>query len=262
VYQAFGGDGAKCPTGHQLREQVEDFVREGASGLVAFAGTLGGSMGGWTSSPALQDEITSIHREIVDTGGLEVAPEPEEMSRSRVQPVGFWERPRAIPGVIPAWHIIGPFDDPGEGHLSTKLPPEDRVDLEAVHQGKHGPVRWLRRTTQAGSVGLGEIMGDQRLTSNSIAYATCTVQSREDREAVLSLGSDDDIMVWLDGDEVWAHEGTRGIERDVDRVPVVLPEGRSSLLVKVCNRAGMWGFFARFTDRDGSALEGLEFSPG
>lgn len=77
----------------------------------------------------------------------------------------------------------------------------------------------------------------------------------------MRFGSDDDAIVWLNGAEVWRHEGQRGVVRDEDIVSVVLPAGESRILVKVYNRVGMWGFFMRFTALDGRPLEGLTFSP-
>lgn len=261
VYQAFWGDGAVRPSPQQIREQAEDFVREGTSGLIAFACRIKPPWGGWADSEPIQEEMKKIHEEILTTGGLEVSPQPDGMARDRIQPIGFWEKPGEIEGIIPAWHVIGPFDDPEQGMLSRVCPPEKEINLGATYEGKSGPIHWIKRTTQSGSVGLGEIFGDQRATANSVAYGTCTVTSSRDQKVVLSLGSDDDIMVWLGGKEVWRHEGIRGVKRNDDLVPVTLPAGSTRILVKVCNRKGMWGFFARFVDLNGQPLKGLKFSP-
>lgn len=78
----------------------------------------------------------------------------------------------------------------------------------------------------------------------------------------MRFGSDDDAVVWLNGKELWRHEGARGIQRDEDLIDVVLPTGESKILLKVYNRAGMWAFFMRFTDPNGAPLKGLRFSPG
>jgi len=261
VYQAFWGDGAARPTAQQLREQAEDFVREGASGLVAFACRIPDPWGGWADAPDLRDELRRIHGEILSTGGLGLTPEPVEMAMQRIQPAGFWESPKRIPGLVPAYYIVGPFDDPEEGALRTVCPPDEGIDLEASYRGKHGPVRWVRRTTQSGCVGLGDMFGDQRLTAKAIAYATCDVETPEEREALVRLGSDDDVLVRLNDKEVWRHEGVRGLKRDQDTFPVTLPGGKSTFLLKVCNRKGMWGFVMRFTEPDGTPMEGLSFSP-
>ena len=263
VYQAFWGEGAGAtpPTAHHVREQFEDFVREGASGLVAFAGRIGGSLTGWTESVPLQKAIKECHEEILSTGGLRIPPQPERMLRERIQPVGFWEKPNEVPGVPPVWHVIGPFHDTEKAFLETVYPPEREVDLEAVYEGKSGPVRWVERASHAGVIGLGELYGEQDYTANTVAYATCTPVSLREHEAMMTVGSDDDIVVWFDDKKVWRHEGTRGLTRDEDSVPVVLGTGSTRILVKVYNRQGMWGFSLRLTDRKGLPLGRVQFFP-
>jgi len=261
VYQTFYGSGAgnEPPTPRMIREQMEDFVREGACGLVAFAGGFGEPSFGWTGSTSMQQAIKEVHTEILETGCLKVAPQPEAMVQDRIQPMGHWERPRHIPGIVPAWHVIGPFDDSEKARLEATFPPEDEQDLDAVHDGKFGRVRWVKRNTQAAVVGLGELYGAH--IPDSVAYAVATVTSPREQEVRLSVDTDDDAVIWLDSREVYRHEGTRGIMRDQDSVAVTLPEGPSSLLVKACNRQGMWGFSVRFLDLDGNPLDGLTFSP-
>lgn len=263
VYQAFdaGGDPPAVPTPDQLREQLEDFVREGASGLIAFLCRGAKPLHGWAAHPDLQAVLAGAHREIRRTGGLYVPPETVKMRRNRVQPVGYWREPREIPGIPPAWHVVAPFNDEDRQILNAEFDPEYKVDLRRVYQGKPGPIRWQKRLTNGGVVGLVELYGGQTFTAYTVAYATCTVTSPRQQEVQLRFGSDDDAIVWLNGREVWRHEGVRGIERDEDTCDVILPPGESRLLVKVCNRHGMWAFFLRFTDLAGRPLEGLTFSP-
>ena len=263
VYQTFWGSGAgeRPPTPEMIREQTEDFVREGACGLLAFAGHLGDPSVGWTGSESMQQAMKSVHEEILATGGLRVAPQPERMARERIQPVGAWDTPLRIPGIVPAWHLIGPFGDPDQARLDAAFPPEKEMDLDAVYDGKFGPVRWVKRNTQAAVVGLGELYGFHKHLVDSAAYATATVKSPKQQEVRLSIGTDDDAVVWLNGQEIFRHEGMRGVKRDQDAVNVTLPEGDSRLMIKIYNRAGMWAFSMRFLDLGGDPLDGLSFSP-
>jgi hypothetical protein len=77
----------------------------------------------------------------------------------------------------------------------------------------------------------------------------------------MAVSSDDDILVKINGAEVYRFEGSGGITRDKYSVPVTLPKGRFRVFVKCHNREGGWGFFLRFTDLDGRPLEGLAFDP-
>lgn len=261
VYQAFNGGSRSVaiPTRDQLREQLEDFIREGACGLIAFLCRGAEPLCGWASQKHMQEAIRQAHREIRKTGGLRVRPETEAMRRRRVQPAGHWTTPKKIPGVVPAWHVIGPFDDAAEKGLEVVFPPEKEIDLAGVYEGKWGKVRWITRLSHGGVVGLCELYGSQ--IPHAAAYGTCTVTSLKAQKVKMAIGSDDDAIIWLNGSEVWWHSGSRGIERDNDLVDVELPAGESRILIKSYNRAGMWAFFMRFLDLNGRPLDGLRFSP-
>lgn len=267
VYQTFdaafdrpANKGKGLPTPEQLRKQIEDFVREGACGLIAFLGGTS-SFPGWTSMPPLATVIRSSHEEIRRTGALRLPPEPAEMRARRVQPAGNWKRPRRIEGIPPAWYVALPFSATDETGLDAAYPPENRMDLEAEYAGKIGPVRWVVRRAIGGVVGLGELLGGHDLYENAVALATCDVISPSARDVVLSCGSDDDIAIWLNGVQVVRRVYSGGLERDAEKRPVTLKRGTNRLLVKVHNRAGMWGFHLRFTDASGAPARGLRFEP-
>jgi hypothetical protein len=117
IYQAFwGGQWNKQEplTAAELREQMEDFVREGASGLIAFyLAPAEGPLGGWNRDDEMRRAVRDANHEIL-RGGLRVPPEPEEMARARFQPPGYWVHPREVPGIVPAWHVLAPFDAAGK----------------------------------------------------------------------------------------------------------------------------------------------------
>lgn len=260
VYQAFygpaAGAGTTPPTPQQVREQMEDFWREGACGLVSYACEINEELPGWAAIPSLHATLREVHGEMLD-GGV-VSAEPPAMATARIQPKGMWQHPNDLPGVIPAWYVVAPIDDPEQGCLSLPHPPESDWSVDAVYTGRNGrPVRWVRRETQAGVVGLIELYS----VAGSAAYAMCEITSPEEQQAQLLLGRDDDLLVWLNGEEIVRYEGSHGLDPDEYAVPVTLPEGTSSLRVKSCNRAGMWGFSVRVTDPEGNALEGIAFKP-
>ena len=267
VYQTFDASfeagkpsGKGLPTSAQVREQIEDFVREGCCGLISFLCNHSG-LAGWATNDAMKAIIRETHREIRETGGVSVRPEPTELARARVQPQGFWHHPRDIPGIVPAWYVAAPFVAGEEKRLDAVFPPERGVDLNAAYEGKSGPVRWIRRLSFGGCVGLGELFGPHSYTAGCTAYATCEVTSPREQEVQMRIGSDDDMAVWLNGKQAVWRVYAGGLRRDAEVHPAMLPEGRSRILVKVYNRAGMWGFFVRFTDRDGKPLDGLTFDP-
>jgi len=244
-----------------IREQIEDFVREGASGLIAFAMLdEAGDLRGWNSDESVVRELRKINREILRSGALRVTREPRSMSRARIQPRGFYRDPRPVPGIVPAWYVIGPFDA-ANGSLDSSFPPDTEVDLRARYPGKGIEAVWRRYRSYAGAVGLVEIFGSAEYVKQSMAYAFCRVNSPRRMKAELRFGSDDDASVRFNGREVWRHEGSRGVHLDSDIVPVTLEKGETAILVKVYNREGQWGFSLRFTDMQGRPVKELAFFP-
>ncbi len=265
VYQSFDAKfdpdqkNIAVPTADQIREQIEDYVREGACGLISFLCSK--KHFGFAHYPYMAKELKAIHHEILETGELQVRPETEEMKRQRVQPAGFWEKPLPLPGVVPAWWTAFPFEDTKGEMLEATFGPDREFDLGAVYPGKTWPIRWTVRRTFGGSLGFGELLGPHSYTKNCVAYAVCEVESPKRQEVILSIGSDEDALIKLNGKEVWRFEGARGLTRDTDRVRVTLPQGKSQVFFKVRNRQGLWGLDLRFLDTEGKPLTGLRFAP-
>jgi len=262
VYQSFDGapasTGQGVPTPEQLREQLEDFVREGACGLVAFL-CHNPQVPGWADIAGLGQEVEKANREILVTGGLHVRLETESMKRNRFQPAGHWKHPRSLPGVVPAWYVLGPFEDTPGKMLDADFPPDHGVDLAAVYPVKLGSAGWRVRETVNGTLGLTALWGEQ--LKSGLAYAVCDVTSPRTQTVQMRISSDDDARVLLNGKEVYRHSQPGGLDYDKEIVPVTLPTGKSRIEVKIYNRAGMWGLFMRFTDQHGRPLNGLRFSP-
>lgn len=81
-----------------------------------------------------------------------------------------------------------------------------------------------------------------------VAYAFCVIQSDQARDAILAVGSDDGIKIWLNGKCVHDHHVGRGAAVDNDLANVRLRRGRNTCLVKVDEGHGGWGFFFRLTN--------------
>ena len=94
--------------------------------------------------------------------------------------------------------------------------------------------------------------GDQR-----VAYLRTIIDSPKKQEALLELGSDDGLKVWLNGTLVHANNAIRGMTPASDKAQVVLEQGDNTLLVKVTQAVAGWSVCARLRNPDGSPLEGL-----
>lgn len=70
----------------------------------------------------------------------------------------------------------------------------------------------------------------------------------EQTNAVLGIGSDDCIKVWLNGKLVHEHRGGRGVVADSDHDPVTFNKGNNQLVLKILNYGGLWGFACRLLE--------------
>jgi len=90
----------------------------------------------------------------------------------------------------------------------------------------------------------------------AIAYAWAEIELPESRPALLGLGSDDAVKVWLNGKLVHENWTARGVVKDDDLVRVDLEKGTNRLLLKIQNQQGPWGFVCRLV-RPGALAEKL-----
>ncbi len=160
---------------------------------------------------------------------------------------------------VNAWMVVGPFSAPFDQGLKTPFEPEKKLDLNASYPGPDGtPIVWkpALRTLKPEAdlldehfVHLHDFFGKRH--ENAVAYAFTLLHSPYACEAVLALGSDDGIAVWLNGQEVHRNDVGRPYSSKQDRVTVKLNEGFNTLLLKVHQGGGDWGFSAHVETSDG-----------
>ncbi len=157
------------------------------------------------------------------------------------------------------WLHLGPFDNNKTNGLNTVFIQEDatEMDLNAKYDGKNGEISWkkLNDDNLNAFINLGEGL------DNCVGYAFTTITSPDDREVQFRFDSDDQGKVWLNGKEVFVN--TRTYAASIDRLvnSVNLKKGINSVLVKVNENTGGWGFYLRVTDLNGNSFDDLVFSP-
>jgi hypothetical protein len=97
---------------------------------------------------------------------------------------------------------------------------------------------------------------------NVSAYAAVWVISDRNVDATLAVGSDDGVVVWLNGERIHSNLTSRGYSSRQDRVPIHLKSGRNPLLVKVMQGGGGWAMGAHIFDKQGNPLPGVSYSLG
>jgi len=145
------------------------------------------------------------------------------------------------------WIVCGPFRRSGiEG--ATAL-----FDVAFGPEVLGETVEW-KPVPAADHVDLSSLFPGQ---ANCVAYLRTQVVALEAGDALLLMGSDDGLQVWLDGDVVHSNNVDRGMIVDQDRAPIRLKKGANQLLFKVTQGGGGWAACARIAGADGQPIPGL-----
>lgn len=149
---------------------------------------------------------------------------------------------------IKEWLIIGPFPRELDTDFllaqggEANIRPSEGMEITAP-DGK--TYTWKRHRSQADAIDLLKVVGRY---DYAVAYAACNLVSPKDQQLDMSVGSDDGVKVWLNGELVHANPFSYWLTPDKDRVPVTLKSGVNRCLVKVDQRDTHWEFTVRFVD--------------
>ncbi len=165
-------------------------------------------------------------------------------------------------GFLNRWHLIGPFDNAGMAGHDKPYPPERTIDLSARYDGKDGmKVSWKPNKTPDWQAYI-DLTREFDLTDWVCAYAVCRVTLADGpRKAAVRVGSNDSVKVFLNGKVILSRNVERVAAVDDDVVPITLPAGSSTVLLKIGQSGLNWGFYFRITEPDSTEpLTGLTAS--
>jgi hypothetical protein len=135
--------------------------------------------------------------------------------------------------------------------------PGDRVGDRVWTLGEISPVGDNNINDVVTQIGFGA--GD---IDDHTAYALITIVSpRARNNAIVRVGSDDSIKVWLNGEEVWRIAKNRPAGGFLEEFQVDLKAGDNLLLVKVSERARNWSMFVGLQASFTAAGKAYESSP-
>ncbi|MDQ3441853.1 MAG: PQQ-dependent sugar dehydrogenase [Planctomycetota bacterium] len=149
-------------------------------------------------------------------------------------------------GVLSTFRQTDPI--PGrdaDRNFATKFPPEQNAAGPFAAFTVDGKSYDWKPLTVADPKGLIHYAPSDK----SVIYATATYDAPAAGNVLLSVGSDDGIVVWMNGNAVHENNIDRGLLPDVDRVAVPVVAGPNVLLFKVNNRSGVAGLQARVRSR-------------
>lgn len=149
-----------------------------------------------------------------------------------------------------AWHHIGPFPsgaDQRKAH-DTIFPPQSEIDLAASYED--GKLKWTEQAEWAD----GQVHMDKLSGNNCANYLYRTIEASESQVLALSLGSDDSIIVWVNGRKVLdKFIGRTPAAADQEKANIQLAPGTNHVLMKICNGADKTGFYFNATAADEAA---------
>lgn len=108
---------------------------------------------------------------------------------------------------------------------------------------------WITYKSETDKIPLNDILSPNDMV---VAYAFCQINSPERQKTILSLGSNDGVQVFLNGEKIHEHHPRSGrwLQKDNDYVPTELKKGVNNLMFKIDEGTGDFGFMARFQNWD------------
>lgn len=157
---------------------------------------------------------------------------------------------------VTAWQVSGPYASEGkkcEDLFDQVFPPE-------IADGQQAQWRVVTVGSDAHPMFL-EIGNVFQGKENSVAYLKTRVRASEAQDAVLQIGTDDGVKVWVNGAQVHAVNGPRGCKMGEDQIPIKLSSDWTDLMLKVIQCDGSWRACAEIVAAGEGVVKGLEINP-
>lgn len=154
------------------------------------------------------------------------------------------------------WLLLGPVPvfegkpNPDDQETQKKAFEEDYLNLQTLVGIKSGKVneikgntyKWQLHQSKIDIIDLEQTFGD---TEFVFIYALAEIEMPDARKALLGLGSDDGLKVWLNGKLIHENWIGRALVHDDDLISVNFKKGKNQLLLKVQDMQYDWSFCCR-----------------
>jgi len=200
-------------------------------------------------APVFPKQVTAALEQLKPLAGEPLRKEWEEAERA-VRNTG-----QSPEGFLVAWMLSGPYVQEGKSG-------SDLFDVAFAPEKPGAVAEWRPvAVPPGGTSGLIEI--DKVLAGQDrVAYLRTRITSAKAQDAVLLVGSDDGVKIWLNGRVVHANNAVRPCAPDQDKAPIQLKQGSNTLLVKVTQGGGEWSVCVRLRSPDGNnLLDGVTVAP-
>jgi hypothetical protein len=147
------------------------------------------------------------------------------------------------------WYAIGMFRSPNpQDNFKTAFPVEtEKFNPDKEYKGKRDiPIKWAKKPFQDG-----QINDLTEFGQNCANYVYREIEVSAATELPVSLGSDDTLTVFLNGEQIHAENVYRPCAADQALLTLKLKPGKNTLLLKVCNAEGGSQFYFAVGTPDG-----------
>lgn len=147
-----------------------------------------------------------------------------------------------FPVVARDWFMAGPIREENfDAAYDTSHGYESAAFVSPHLDFGEGKPRFIHQLISADGVAH-QLNGEQ-----SAFYLARSIFTPIERTLNLSLGSDDGLRLYLNGQEVYANRTVRGVAPDQDQTPITLRAGENTLVLKIVNGGSMGGFYYQST---------------
>ncbi len=152
-------------------------------------------------------------------------------------------RASGLPTFEGKWWTIAPFDNPEGKGFDAVYPPEQGIDLTKTYTGKDNhQAKWKEWPEFRYGV-VHDLKPRSPVGENAVVYLYHETTVPHAVTGELSLGSDDTLTVWLNGERILANNVIRGAEPDQDFAVLHLRTGKNQILIKICQGGGGWAVY-------------------
>jgi len=133
------------------------------------------------------------------------------------------------------------------GFYTTHFPPS-AIDMSHFRKdkiallNKSTGIKWRAFSINDSVINFTHLFNDN---INKVVYVAELIESDRPETKILSIGSDDGIMLWVNGDSILTVHRGRAVRRNDDFAEVSLRKGKNVFLYKIDQGDGDWGLYRR-----------------
>ena len=197
--------------------------------------TIGGN--GFLEGDKVEATLQKFQR-IVEEHQIKVLAE----SREKADIEQFIKKVKSTNSFVTDWWIIGPFDNIERKGFDTIYPPETTFDTTKNYTGiDRLKVKWQRYNNQRS--GYIDFVKEFQPVEEGVAYAYRTISVSKDTKLNIGVGSNDGIKLWVNGKLELLNKASRKAEPNQENFTVSLKRGDNTILLKIDQLGGGWGFY-------------------